>query len=168
VADDSQGIRERVIKLLEGHFDVVGFAENGHQAIAAALALVPDLVVLDISMPGLNGIEVASRLRDLGCTGKIVFLTVHEDPDYLKAAFLAGARGYVYKSRVATELIPALQAALAGKELSSPFSAANASQHREKSTSLFGYPTVMRNAKAFTSGSQNHKVPRNPVDSENS
>jgi DNA-binding NarL/FixJ family response regulator len=126
LADDSQDIRDRVTELLQEHFNVVGSAQNGQQAIEAALALNPDLLVLDISMPGLNGIQVASQLRESGCGSKVVFLTMHEDQDYVEAAFSAGARGYVCKSRVATDLIPALQSALRGKVFTSPF---NECQH---------------------------------------
>lgn len=65
-------------------------------------------------MPILNGIQVASRLRDLGCGAKLIFLTVHEDPDYIEAALSVGALGYVFKSRVATDLVPAVRSVLQG------------------------------------------------------
>ncbi|HWY69801.1 MAG TPA: response regulator transcription factor [Terriglobales bacterium] len=121
LADDSQEIRERVKELLQEDFDIVGSVQNGQQAIQAASVLNADLLVLDISMPGLNGIQVASRLCESGCRTKVVFLTIHEDRDYVEAAFSAGASGYVCKSRVATDLIPALQSVLRGKSFISQF-----------------------------------------------
>jgi DNA-binding NarL/FixJ family response regulator len=121
LADDLRDIRERVKELLQEDFDIVGSVQNGQEAIQAASVLNPDLLILDISMPGLSGIQVASRLCESGCRTKVVFLTIHEDRDYVEAAFSAGASGYVCKSRVATDLIPALQSALRGKSFISPF-----------------------------------------------
>ena len=114
LADDLPEIRERVAELLRPDFDIVAIAQNGREAVESAATLNPDLIVLDISMPILNGIEVASRLRDLGCRAKVIFLTVHEDPDYVEAALSVGALGYVFKSRVATELVPAVRSVLQG------------------------------------------------------
>lgn len=122
VADDLPEMCEKVAHLLQHEFDVVGSAQNGHQAIEAAGALDPDILVLDISMPVLDGIQVASRLREAGCKAKVIFLTVHDDWDYIEAAFLAGASGYVLKSRVATDLIPAVRRVLRGDRFTSPFS----------------------------------------------
>ena len=121
LADDLPEMLQKAAQLLQDDFDVVGFAQNGQEAIEAAEALDPDLLVFDISMPILNGIQAASRLRDSGCKAKVIFLTVHEDRDYVEAAFSVGALGYVFKSRVATDLIPALRAALRGQEFTSPF-----------------------------------------------
>jgi DNA-binding NarL/FixJ family response regulator len=77
--------------------------------------LKPDLIVLDISMPVLNGLETARRLRALGSLAEIVFLTVYADLDYVHTAFKAGALGYVLKSELASELLPCLREALAGR-----------------------------------------------------
>jgi len=114
IADDLQEIRERLTQLLRQDFNVVGSVQNGQEAIEAVSTLDPDLVVLDISMPVFNGIQVASRLRDVGSGAKVIFFTVHEDSDYVEAAFAVGAWGYVFKSRVATDLIPAVRSALQG------------------------------------------------------
>lgn len=119
LADDLRDIRERVKELLKKDFDIVGSAHNGQEAIQAATVLNPELLVLDISMPGLDGIQVASRLRESGCKSKVVFLTMHEDRDYVEAAFSVGALGYVVKSRIASDLIPALQSALRGQKFTS-------------------------------------------------
>ena len=121
LADDLPEMLEKVTQLLKDDFDVVGSAQNGQEAIEAAKTFNPDLLVLDISMPILNGIQVASRLRGSGCKAKVIFLTVHEDRDYVEAAFSAGALGYVLKSRVATDLIPAVQEALQGHKFTSLF-----------------------------------------------
>jgi DNA-binding NarL/FixJ family response regulator len=119
VADDTPEMLESVTQLLRRDFDIVGSAQNGEEAIEAAALLNPDLVVLDISMPILNGIQVASLLRESGCRAKVIFLTVHEDQDYVDAAFSVGASGYVFKSRVATDLIPAVEEVLQGYSFTS-------------------------------------------------
>ena len=108
LADDLPEMLERVTQLLGHDFDIVWVAHNGEQAVQAVVTLNPDLLVLDVSMPILNGLQVASLLRDLASTTKIIFLTVHEDQDYVEAAFAVGALGYVFKSRVATDLVPAV------------------------------------------------------------
>jgi len=119
VADDQPEIRERIADLLRPDFHLIAFAGDGQQAMDAALQLNPDIVLLDISMPVLNGLQVASRLRDHGSTAKIIFITVHRDPDVIEAAFLAGAVGYVFKARIGKELIPAIEEALAGRKFTS-------------------------------------------------
>jgi DNA-binding NarL/FixJ family response regulator len=120
LADDMPEMVESVTQLLRRDFDVVGYAENGEEAIEAMAHLNPDLLVLDISMPVLNGIQVASLLRESGSGVKLIFLTVHEDPDYIEAAFSVGASDYVFKSRVATDLIPAVEGVLRGHKFTSP------------------------------------------------
>lgn len=82
--------------------------------------LKPDVIVTDISMPVLNGIEAANQLNEAGCTSKIIFLTVHSDPDFVRTCLATGAFGYVVKSRVATDLLPAIHEALAGRLFISP------------------------------------------------
>ena len=115
IADNLREVRERVTELLGSDFDIVA-AQNGQQAVEEASTFNPDLLVLDISMPILNGIQVASRLHDLGSRAKIIFLTVHEDADYIEAAFSVGASAYVFKSRLITDLIPAVHGALKGQK----------------------------------------------------
>ena len=121
LADDLPEVLQKVTQLLKDDFDIVGSAQNGREAIEVAKAFNPDLLVLDISMPILNGIQVASQLKRSGCRAKVIFLTVHEDRDYVDAAFSVGALGYVLKSRVATDLIPAAQEALLGHKFTSLF-----------------------------------------------
>jgi DNA-binding NarL/FixJ family response regulator len=112
LADDQREILETVARLLEDEFDVIAAVANGKLAIEAAVRLAPDLIVLDISMPVLNGIEAASQLKDSGSRAKVVFLTVHEDPVLVEAALSVGANGYVLKQRLATDLIPAIRKVL--------------------------------------------------------
>jgi DNA-binding NarL/FixJ family response regulator len=120
LADDYREMLDRVTQLLREEFDIVGSAHDGGQALEAAARLNPHLLILAISMPVLNGIQVAARLRDSGCKAKVIFLTVHEDRDYIDAAFAVGALGYVLKSRVATDLLPAIYAVLQGHRFTSP------------------------------------------------
>jgi DNA-binding NarL/FixJ family response regulator len=99
---------------------VVGMATNGHDALKAAATLKPDVVVLDISMPGMNGFELATRLRAAGSTAQLVFLTVHEETELILAAKSAGAIGYVVKARLASDLELAVREARAGRPFQSP------------------------------------------------
>lgn len=108
-ADDHDAIREQVARILADNFDLVGTASDGEAALGAVKRLAPDVVVLDISMPLLSGIEVAKRLKAVGSKTKIVFLTVHEDQDVLRAAIHSGAQGYVIKSSLASDLIVSIK-----------------------------------------------------------
>jgi DNA-binding NarL/FixJ family response regulator len=101
--------------LLRESFDVVGILSDSQAALESTLKLSPDLVVLAISMPGMNGIEVAQELKRRGNNAKIVFLTVHEDSDILARALAAGGLGYVAKVLMDTDLIPAINEAFAGR-----------------------------------------------------
>ena len=114
LADDFPGVLEEVRRLLEHDFEVVASACDGEKALRLAVSLDPDILVLDICMPILSGIQVASKLRDSGLRGKCVILTALQDKDYLDAAFANGALGFVLKSRVNSDLIPAIHAALDG------------------------------------------------------
>ena len=120
LADDHKAMRERVVHLLEEEFEILGAFEDGLAMVDAAERLKPDLCLLDISMPILNGIEVANELRQDGSTAKIIFLTIHEDPDFVQAALNTGASGYVVKSRIASDLVAAVRQVLAGQKFVSP------------------------------------------------
>ena len=120
LADDHQAIREKVIQELDPEFEVVGAVGDGNALLKAAARMKPDVCVVDVSMPIMNGIEAATQINSAGSGVKIVFLTVHEDPDFLRAALDAGALGYVIKSRMVTDLSPAIRAALAGRSFVSP------------------------------------------------
>ena len=112
LADDNAEILEHVAALLENRFEIIGKVLDGSLVCAEVERTRPDLIVLDISMGESSGIEIAQRLRELGYTGEIVFLTVHEDTDLVTAAISAGGRGYVIKSRMNRDLIPAVKAVL--------------------------------------------------------
>lgn len=115
LADDHRAVLDAVSGLLTSSFDIVGAASDGLEALRLATTLRPDAVVLDLTMPGLDGLAVTQRLRESGSTAAIVVLTVSEDLALAEAALAAGALGYVTKARAATELVPAVQAALGGR-----------------------------------------------------
>ena len=105
---------EEVSRLLESEFEVVAAVSNGALAVEAASKLEPDVVLLDIHMPELSGIEAAQRLKDLGSSAKIIFLTIERDPEYVRLATAFNA-GYVVKSRMARDLSIAIRETLAGR-----------------------------------------------------
>lgn len=120
IADDHRILAEGVRGLLEPEFEVIGIVEDGRELVAAAKKLLPDVIVADISMPSLNGIEAARQLRESGITAKIVFLTQHRDVAYARRALEAGAAGFVLKHSVANELVTAIKEALRGQTYITP------------------------------------------------
>ena len=112
VADDHDKTRARIASLLASDFDVVATVADGQAAVEAAGALSPDLVVLDISMPGLNGLEAGALIRDLPDPPRIVFATSYEDASINSAASALGASALVRKHKMLTELVPAVRRAL--------------------------------------------------------
>jgi DNA-binding NarL/FixJ family response regulator len=120
LADDLEEMRLAIANLLEGEFDIIGTADNGQRAVELVPVLCPDIVVLDVCMPVLNGIEAAAQLRNSGAPPKIVFLTVNDDPDFVDAALSTGALGYVLKCSARQDLIPAIHQAVDGKRFVSP------------------------------------------------
>lgn len=122
LVDDSEAMLARATAALTPACTVVGAVRDGTQALEAAKTLRPDVIVLDISMPGMTGLEVASSLRAHGSTAAVVFLTVHDDEDFVLAARQAGGIGYVVKLRLALDLMHAVQEARAGRAFVSPIS----------------------------------------------
>jgi DNA-binding NarL/FixJ family response regulator len=120
LADDNGPMIERVKALLLPDFEIIGQVYNGPDLVSEAERLQPDIVVLDISMPGLTGIEAAHELRKAGSSARFVFLTVHERVEFVRACLAEGALGYVVKSRIAIDLVPAIVDALAGRRFISP------------------------------------------------
>lgn len=114
LADDHPGFPDLEERILEPEFEVIGKVSNGRALFAEAMRLKPNVIVTDISMPIVNGIEAADQLKECGCESRIVFLTVHADSDFVRRCLSTGAFGYVVKSRIATELILAVREALAG------------------------------------------------------
>jgi DNA-binding NarL/FixJ family response regulator len=115
VADDHVRVLESVAGLLVDDFDVVAAVTDGRQAVDAALHLEPDAVLMDITMPILDGVRAAEELRRLGSGAKVVFLTMHDADEYVGAAIEAGGHGYVLKTRIHTDLLNALDHALSAR-----------------------------------------------------
>jgi DNA-binding NarL/FixJ family response regulator len=122
IVDDNEGMLDRVTTVLTPGCAIVGSAKDGLAALEAAKTLQPEVIVLDISMPGMSGFEVAARLRRDGSTAAVVFLTVHDDEEFLSAATAVGGIGYVVKRRLASDLMPAVQEARAGRPFISELS----------------------------------------------
>lgn len=120
LADDSPSMLQAARRILEPEFQVVGTVDDGQAVLEATKSLKPDVLILDISMGIMNGLEAARLLRRIGSTAKIVFLTVHNDQDFVEEAFSAGAVGYVIKPRLGTDLLIAVREALMGHTFVSP------------------------------------------------
>jgi DNA-binding NarL/FixJ family response regulator len=120
LADDHRLIREAFTRLLEPVCDVVGAVADGRALLAAVAELRPDIAVLDIAMPVLNGLDAARQLKRGMPEVKVIFLTMSEDPDLVAEAFRAGARGYLLKNSAATELLQAIQEVYQGRSYVTP------------------------------------------------
>lgn len=120
LADDHPNFLRSVGSLLEPTYDVVGSVADGQALFEAAKKLKPDVIVSDISMPILNGVEAANKLRESGCMSRLVFLSIHSDADFVRACLATGAYGYVVKPRMAIDLLPAIREAIAGRIFISP------------------------------------------------
>ena len=128
LADDHLIVLEGLRTLLERHFDLVGTVTDGRELVQAAQRLKPDVIVVDISMPLLNGLEAVQQLSKSGSRSKVVFLTMHPDAAYARRAFEAGASGYVLKHSAPAELVTAIQEALAGRRYVTPILAGELTQ----------------------------------------
>jgi DNA-binding NarL/FixJ family response regulator len=115
LADDNPAILDIAAKLLQKDFRIVGLLGQASAVMSEVSRVNPDVLILDISMPELNGFEVTRQLRKDKCLSKIIFLTVHEELQFIRAAFDAGASGYVFKSRMNTDLCAAINAVYAGR-----------------------------------------------------
>ena len=120
LADDHLLVAEALKSLLSEEFDLVGVVGDGRELIAAAGRLRPDVIVADIAMPHLNGIDALTRLRQQGDQVPVVFLTMHRDVTYARRALEAGASGFVLKHSASLELLTAVHAALEGKTYLTP------------------------------------------------
>lgn len=120
LADDHTLVLDGLRKILEPECDVVGAVEDGRSLLAAAKQLQPDIILLDISMPLLNGVEAARRLRAAAPGVKVIFVTMHADATYVAGAFRAGASGYVLKRCASLELLKAISQVLSGREYVTP------------------------------------------------
>jgi DNA-binding NarL/FixJ family response regulator len=120
IAENHPAMRARVASLLQRDFDVVASVAGGLAAVEAASRFEPDLVILDVSMPTLDGPDVARRVKALGCNAKIIFISVSTDLNHITACLAAGGDAYVSKMRMATDLIHAITEVLAGRRFVSP------------------------------------------------
>ena len=120
MADDHSLILAGLRKLVEAECEVVGAVEDGRALVEAAQTLRPDLILMDISMPLLNGLDAARQLRKLVPESKVIFLTMHASPTYATEAFQAGASGYLLKRSAASELSLAIKSVLQGQHYLTP------------------------------------------------
>lgn len=120
IADDHPGALAQAAGYLGQEHEVAGTVKNGLELLEAAARLKPDVIVLDISMPDLDGFEAARQLKRDGCLSKLVFLTVWEDDDFAREAIALGASAYVVKARIASDLMLAISEVLAGRKFVSP------------------------------------------------
>lgn len=116
IADDSPAVLENVVEMLQEDFVIAGAVPNGNSVLHEVAVLNPDVVVLDISLGDMTGFDVARGLHEMKCRARIVFLTVHESADFVRAAVALGASGYVFKSRADADLVNAINAAARGEE----------------------------------------------------
>jgi DNA-binding NarL/FixJ family response regulator len=120
VADDHRGMLDMLVRLLSRQYDVVAAVMDGQAVVTKALQLEPDLLVLDIAMPELNGIAAASRLRESGSAAKVVFVTNLRDREFVQESLALGGIGFVVKDRLIADLFPAIRQVLAGEAFVSP------------------------------------------------
>ncbi len=120
LADDHNVVSAGIRKILEPEFDLVCVVEDGRSLVDAAERLQPDLAIVDISLPVMNGFEAARHIRKVAPHTRIVFMTMHSDPDYVKEAVQLGALGYILKRCAASELVLAIQEALKGRRYVTP------------------------------------------------
>lgn len=120
VAEDHELMRKKVVRLLKRDFEVLDAVTNGEALLEAAARLKPDVCIIDISMPRLNGIDTATYLKKSNSPAKVIFLTIHDDSDSIGAAFKSGAEGYVLKTRMAADLVLAIREVLVGRTFLSP------------------------------------------------
>ncbi len=120
LADDHKIVTDGLAHILEPDYDLVGVATNGLELIDAAAKYRPDVIIVDISMPLLNGIEAATRIKKSDAQVKIVFLTMHSEVSYIEKAMAVGAVGFLLKHSASTELLIALQEIFAGRKYVSP------------------------------------------------
>jgi DNA-binding NarL/FixJ family response regulator len=120
LADDHAIVAEGLATILRAEFSLVGTVATGAELLEAAQRLRPDVIVTDFSMPGMTGLDALRRLKADGVTAKVVFLTMHADPELAVEVLRAGAMGFVVKRAAGKELITAIQAALGGRRYVTP------------------------------------------------
>lgn len=146
IADDHILVLEGLSSLLAQECEIVGTAKDGRELVEKAHQLKPDVIVLDISMPELNGIEACRQLQASGCTAKVIFVTQQLDSEYVRAAFDAGAMAYVAKQSASSELLEAVRLVLSGRYYVTPLVAPR--------TGSGPFPRVLRTNPAEVFGAQ--------------
>ena len=153
IADDHKMFAQGLAGLLEDEFELVGIVENGQALIDAIEKVQPDLIIVDISMPVLNGLDAVRRLTQKHSTAKVVFLTMHSDTRLLREAFQSGGVGYVLKQSAGEELIFALRQVMAGRKYISPM----IEKEREREARTLSAPVYREN---FTLTPRQREVPQ--------
>jgi DNA-binding NarL/FixJ family response regulator len=120
VAEDHRAMRDSLVRLLSRECDVVEAVADGQSAVAAAARLNPDLLVLDIAMPGMNGIAAATQIKASGSHARVVFVTNLHDREFVDRSLALGTVGYIVKNRIVPDLYPAIREVLAGRSFISP------------------------------------------------
>lgn len=120
VADDNRRMLDSLVRLLSREYDVVAALRDGEEVLAATVRHAPDVVVLDIAMPRMNGIAAATQLKERGLPAKVVFVTMHHDREYVSESLAMGMVGFVVKDRLVSDLLPAIREVLAGHAFVSP------------------------------------------------
>lgn len=113
-------MRDSIVRMLSREFDVVDAVADGEAVVSAAARLHPDLLVLDIAMPRLNGLAAAAKVKATGCAAKVVFVTSLPDREFVDESLALGAVGYIVKDRLVADLFPAIREVLAGHSFISP------------------------------------------------
>jgi DNA-binding NarL/FixJ family response regulator len=116
LADDNPRMLAALVQLLQREFVIVDALASGAEVLAKSDTVSPDIILLDISLGDLTGFQVSDQLKQRGCKSRIVFLSVHENPEFVRAAIEIGASGYVFKSQISRDLVNALHAVAQGKQ----------------------------------------------------
>lgn len=122
IAEDHEMIRDGLSLIIESvpHYEIVGVTSDGLETVAAVKSLKPDLVMMDLSMPKMNGLEATREIKQLPFEVKVLVLTVHQDVEYVSEAFRIGADGYILKRSSKEELLSALESVFSGEQFVSP------------------------------------------------
>jgi DNA-binding NarL/FixJ family response regulator len=120
VADDHRSMLDSLVQLLSSEFDIVAAVRDGASVVTSAEALEPDLLVLDIAMPGMSGIAAAASVRKNGSTAKVVFVTNLRDREFVRESLALGEVGFVVKDRLVADLVVAIRTVLSGRSFVSP------------------------------------------------
>jgi DNA-binding NarL/FixJ family response regulator len=133
LADDNPEVLETLADMLQPEYVVAGALADGESLLRQVAELQPDVIILDISLPDMTGFDVVRQLKKCGASARVIFLTVHENIDFVRAAFDLNAAGYVFKSRISTDLVEAIKTICEGGRFSSAESSLPHSRAEENS-----------------------------------